>query len=387
MLDHVDSPYIRCIGFLYLRYGSEPSGLWKWFEPYLYDEESVRISPSGSKPEITVGEFARGLLTDMNYHGTVLPRLPVAMEREIKVKLLQAEQIEDRAKKHLEDIDTMKHFLKIGNRIRALYGDEENPTTWYDAVVDRVVSRDDNGYELSRPKFWVTFPEYGNTELVTLGEVDVISARGNHHDAFDGRGRYDRFDSAGTRFGRGHEKANESTSRNRGYAARSDSGHHGKYGPPRDGNFKRDQPWSRGEDRHSRNVQDSRRPERNRYDEMPRNDNSLSRPASGEADLMEEVLRREREKSAAKGKAYASRPATFKESLALSDSGSDPRKKRHSSRSPIREETNSKRGKFSAERDDGKTGAATASSLVRERTLEELAAIEEKKRKLLARYG
>ena len=43
MLDHVDSSYICCVGLLYLQYAADPSTLWSWFEPYLYDEESVQI--------------------------------------------------------------------------------------------------------------------------------------------------------------------------------------------------------------------------------------------------------------------------------------------------------------------------------------------------------
>ena len=89
MLDHVDSPYIRCIGFLYLRYASNPIFLWQRVQPYIYDEEKVRIEASFSKPEISVGEYVRSLLTSMDYFGTILPRLPIGLEREIKVKLLQ----------------------------------------------------------------------------------------------------------------------------------------------------------------------------------------------------------------------------------------------------------------------------------------------------------
>ena len=56
-------------------------------------------------------------------------------------------------------------FRKTGARIQALYGDDENPVTWYDAIVDRVILRDlETGEMLVRPKFQVTFPEYGNTE-------------------------------------------------------------------------------------------------------------------------------------------------------------------------------------------------------------------------------
>ena len=55
MLNHVDSPYIRCIGFLYLRYAADPSTLWSWFEPYLHDEEPVQIRQG--KADTTMGKY------------------------------------------------------------------------------------------------------------------------------------------------------------------------------------------------------------------------------------------------------------------------------------------------------------------------------------------
>eukprot|EP00088_Acartia_fossae_P040030 TRINITY_DN4166_c0_g1_i1.p1 TRINITY_DN4166_c0_g1~~TRINITY_DN4166_c0_g1_i1.p1 ORF type:complete len:208 (+),score=58.61 TRINITY_DN4166_c0_g1_i1:41-625(+) len=39
MLNHCDSPYIRGLGFMYLRFTLPPMDIWKWFEPYLEDEE------------------------------------------------------------------------------------------------------------------------------------------------------------------------------------------------------------------------------------------------------------------------------------------------------------------------------------------------------------
>lgn len=106
--------------------------MWDWVEPYLYDEEPVKVQTN--RPETTVGQFVRSLLGEMNYHGTLLPRLPVAIEREIKVKLLQAQQIEDRAMQHYKNSRAMQYFGTVGSRVRALYGDEENPVTWYDGV-------------------------------------------------------------------------------------------------------------------------------------------------------------------------------------------------------------------------------------------------------------
>ena len=62
MLDHVDSPYIRALGFMYIRsdhkpawsaevrcvscrYCQPPVDFWDWFEPYLDDPE-VRAGSS-----------------------------------------------------------------------------------------------------------------------------------------------------------------------------------------------------------------------------------------------------------------------------------------------------------------------------------------------------
>ncbi|KAG7370578.1 PRP38 family protein [Nitzschia inconspicua] len=201
LLDHPDSPYIRAIGFLYLRFVGDPKDVYQWIEPYLYDEEPIAVTvnaqkkqkgsqyqqqqqshpsygrgrssaSSHSEPE-TIGEYVRKLFSEREYYGTMLPRLPVHIERDIQVKLLLAEKIQRRAQKHLADRDTMNEFQRIGAIVMALYGDDENPVTWYEAVVDRVVTRnEETGQALKVPKFIVTFPEYGNTETVLLGEME-----------------------------------------------------------------------------------------------------------------------------------------------------------------------------------------------------------------------
>lgn len=39
-----DSPYIRAVGFLYLRYTCDPEKLWGWYEPYLDDKEEFNAA-------------------------------------------------------------------------------------------------------------------------------------------------------------------------------------------------------------------------------------------------------------------------------------------------------------------------------------------------------
>ena len=79
MLDHGDSPYIRAVALLYLRYVANPRTLWSWFEAYLKDGEELSLSPApagGEAKKVTLGLFARELLLDPFYFETIFPRIP-----------------------------------------------------------------------------------------------------------------------------------------------------------------------------------------------------------------------------------------------------------------------------------------------------------------------
>jgi pre-mRNA-splicing factor 38B len=353
MLDHVDSPYIRCIGFLYLRYACEPCMLWHWVQPYLYDEEHVRVEANQTRPETTVGEYVRSLLADMNYHGTLLPRLPVNIEREIKVKLLQAKQNEDRAECNARDSRTMQYFQTLGSRVRALYGDDENPVTWYSAVVDRVITKDESGAPLPHPKFVVTFPEYGNTETVTLGEIDMpenVGGATSRHGRPEGRG--DR--------GSGRER------RDSGYNQFDKRrGHHGD-----------DLKGGRGYAKHER---DRSRDKWDRDQYREQNQERHSKPIASDKDLMEEVISQDQERSLAKGRSYASGPSTVKASL--SSAGRGYRNK------PV---TPPPHGRGRARPDDRLSSSHVdkkPDAEPKRKTAEEIAAVQQKKQKLMAKYG
>lgn len=340
MLDHKDSPYIRAVGFLYLRFACEPQQLWEYIEPYLYDEEPMLMESNPSKPEQTVGAFVRKLLSDMEYFGTRLPRLPVNIERDIKVKLLQAEQMEERAQRHLRDRGTLDYFKKLGSKVRALYGDDENPVTWYDAVVDRVVASDPDSHEpLSRPKFIVTFTEYGNTETVTLGEMEM-----------PGGGRDEPIRGNDRGWDQGHAKASR--------------GGNGRDDPGSSRGFNDQRGYNRGRDDAYR-VDRSRSGDRN-YDKR-HHDRSRSRERDD--DLMAEVIRREREQSFAKGRNYAARVPTTKDSLAQKSDG-----KRHNTYNDHQPPPASRQSPPSI-------------PPPREKTADELATIADRKRKLMAKYG
>ncbi|GAV58451.1 PRP38 domain-containing protein/PRP38_assoc domain-containing protein [Cephalotus follicularis] len=85
LLKHQDSPYIRAIGFLYLRYAADPKTLWNWFEPYIKDEEE--FSPGSCGRMATMGAYLRDLLLGQYYFDTLFPRIPVPVMRQIVANL------------------------------------------------------------------------------------------------------------------------------------------------------------------------------------------------------------------------------------------------------------------------------------------------------------
>ncbi|KAL0396373.1 UNVERIFIED_CONTAM: Pre-splicing factor SR-like 1 [Sesamum calycinum] len=85
LLKHPDSPYIRAIGFLYLRYIADPKTLWSWYEPYLKDDEE--FSPGSNGRMTTMGVYIRDLLLGQYYFDTLFPRIPVPVLRTIVANL------------------------------------------------------------------------------------------------------------------------------------------------------------------------------------------------------------------------------------------------------------------------------------------------------------
>ena len=336
LLDHPDSPYIRAIGFLYLRYACDPKIVWGWIEPYINDDEPITVAANSQKKrsqhgsqQQTIGDFVKKLFSNKrNYYGTMLPRLPTQIERDIQVNLLLAEKIDKRAKKHLSNEKTMDHFKKLGSKVMALYGDEENPTTWYEAEVDRVITRDEQTGEVLRvPKFIVTFPEYGNTETVTLGEMELC---GVPLDPVSGPSNDNMYDDR----------------------ERSD--------------------WNRG----GNNGQRSR--------------------GHGPGELYEEIRRRERETVTSSGNRAHRRPPSAKQSLIGSSGASGRRGRgddwdssyrkndRHSSYDRSHNQEYSHPG---SQRPAKSNAPSQASDPPKKRSPEEIAAIQAKKQKLMAKYG
>lgn len=295
MLNTRDNPIVRAIGFLYLRYCTPPKDLWGWFEEYLEDEEE--IYPSCDKNvKMTIGEYCIKLLTDMSYFGTTLNRIPIPIERKIKVMLLLLDEKKKRRKNNLRSQELGS--FKIGTKIKAIYSDEENEPSWYDAVIDYKDTKEENTY-------WVTFPEYGNKEKVDLGDMELLT-KGNNSNSNNERSR-----------SRSGDKNNDE--RDKKYSYR--------------GGRERDRsPDSRDRNRNRRSR--SRSFDRNRN----KDENSTN--------LMDKVLRNARDASAAVGKNYGQRPASYKGSLALKVDRYTTRQKSRSRSPEYRDNRRSDKDKF-----------------------------------------
>lgn len=87
LLNTKDSPYIRCCGFLYIRFGCAPEKLFDHLGEYCLDDEEFEPSKSSPSFRVTIGEYVEALLMDEQYYKTALPRIPLATKKKIEEKV------------------------------------------------------------------------------------------------------------------------------------------------------------------------------------------------------------------------------------------------------------------------------------------------------------
>lgn len=113
LIESRDHPYIRCVGFLFVRFGLAPEQVWPWLGEYVLDDEEVQLSKD-SDFRTTIGEYVEGLLTEERYCSTVLPRFPVTTKRKLEEKLAQVPQYRKRTTANLEILDRYREAdLKV----------------------------------------------------------------------------------------------------------------------------------------------------------------------------------------------------------------------------------------------------------------------------------
>lgn len=182
------------------------------------------------------------------------------------------------------------NLLRPGTVVQAIYRDEENDPAFYEATINEIVDPDIEG---GKPKVVVTFNEYGNQECLALGKVMLPEAVDP-------------------------------------LIAEQEEGQ------IRDDDRQRSRSRSRERDRDRRRSR-SRSRERDRDRDRRRRSPPVTTGGGGSLmdSLMSKVKERDADKSAAVGKDYAQRPASYKGSLSLKLDRFTHRKKSRS-RSPDR---------------------------------------------------
>jgi pre-mRNA-splicing factor 38B len=86
LIKHTDSPYIRALGFMYIRFSQPPSDLYDWYEEFLQDEEEIDVKAGGGNI-MTIGQMCRQFLVKLDWFSTLFPRIPVPIQKSIEQKL------------------------------------------------------------------------------------------------------------------------------------------------------------------------------------------------------------------------------------------------------------------------------------------------------------
>jgi len=115
LVDNTDNAYVRCAGFLFIRFGLQPDQLWPLLGEYILDDEVLRPQKE-SDWHTSIGEFVEGLLTKDKYYNVVLPRLPRSTRINLENKLAGVAQFRKRAKANL---DLLEVYREEGVRVEA----------------------------------------------------------------------------------------------------------------------------------------------------------------------------------------------------------------------------------------------------------------------------
>lgn len=111
LITHTDSPYIRGLGFMFIRYCQPPAKLWEWMEPYLEDEEEVDPKAGGGCT-MTIGQMVRSFLLKLEWYGTLFPRIPVPVQKDIEVKLREKGLCDDHKRTAQEGWGEAEDFVR-----------------------------------------------------------------------------------------------------------------------------------------------------------------------------------------------------------------------------------------------------------------------------------
>ena len=152
--------YVKLIGILYLRFLGEANYLWEYLSPFLSDK-TLFYPKVDKKNKITVSEYVQQLFVDEKHYGTRLPRIPVKIERDIKIKLMCYKEMEEREKENMKIIDK----FNLGDCVK-IYN-EKNQT---EEGIIKSIKQDGM-------KFSYEIDVNGKNKFVSLGSIEYIEKR------------------------------------------------------------------------------------------------------------------------------------------------------------------------------------------------------------------
>jgi len=132
LIENQDSPFIRCCGFLYIRFGCDPSRLWEQLGDFCLDDQEFEPAKAQNF-RITVGEYVEALLMDERYYYTALPRIPVGVKKKIEERIAPLGQYRRRTLANKKILDILR---EPGTAVEVC-----REGTWSDAITVSVDER------------------------------------------------------------------------------------------------------------------------------------------------------------------------------------------------------------------------------------------------------
>jgi hypothetical protein len=76
LLRSQQSPYLRALGLLYVRFCALPDTQWELYDSMLYDDDEITLT-AVTKTKCTIGQFTRDLIVKAKILDIIMPRIPV----------------------------------------------------------------------------------------------------------------------------------------------------------------------------------------------------------------------------------------------------------------------------------------------------------------------
>lgn len=169
-------PFLRCVAAIYLRYTLPHTDLWYWFEPLLEDETQITAfyvpqKFAAAERMVPIWKWAKGLLLESKYCGSLLPRIPQLTLENLKERIEQSEEDLER----LSHNKPYGHLLGDGARVRARFSEDGE---WYDAKILYAADPDEGGKGRGENKWWVVYDGFSESdaELRHLGQIEIPDA-------------------------------------------------------------------------------------------------------------------------------------------------------------------------------------------------------------------